>query len=141
MSTTQLPPSPPPEPNSPPQTNKENDVVPLDSSTRTTPIHNLLPNIRVPSESLPTHRYHPVTCNPLDVVELRTDLQQLRKEYSTSVAALKAQEEAAREVKKRIEEAEEKTDRIQKLMKRKTEERDTERRVFLKIKRGKESKS
>lgn len=82
-----------------------------------------------------------MTCNPLDVVELRTDLQQLRKEYSTSVAALKAQEEAAREVKKRIEEAEEKTDRIQKLMKRKTEERDTERRVFLKIKRGKEGKS
>jgi multidrug resistance efflux pump len=96
-----------------------------------------LPDIRVPSDPHPPHHYHPVTCVPLDHVEIRAELQQLRKECSTSVAALKAREEAAKEVKRRIEEAEAKADHLHKLMKRKTEERDTERRVFAKMKKEK----
>ncbi|PGH04852.1 hypothetical protein AJ80_08461 [Polytolypa hystricis UAMH7299] len=130
-------PSPPAEPGSP---GHSADPIPLDSSTRTTPIHHLLPDIRVPSDPLPPHRYHPVTCVPLDAVEMRVELQQLRKEYSNSVAAIKAQEDAAKEVKRRIQEAEEKRDHIQKVMKRKTEERDMERKVFSKIKKEKEGK-
>ncbi|KAI1939017.1 hypothetical protein LOZ66_003094 [Ophidiomyces ophidiicola] len=136
---SQLPPSPPPEPN-PESQPQELGPVPLTAPARTTPIHELLPNIRVPSDPLPCHRYHPVTCAPLDVIEHKTELQQLRKEHTTSVAALKAQKEVAKEVKRRIEEAEAKTDSIQKQMKRKTEERDTERRVFSKIKKEKEGK-
>ncbi|EEP77189.1 predicted protein [Uncinocarpus reesii 1704] len=88
----QLPPSPPPEPRSePPQ------PVPLTAVSRTTPIHELLPDIRIPASPLPPHRYDPVTCTPLDIIQLRSELQQLRKEYTTSVAALKAQTEAAKE--------------------------------------------
>ncbi|KAK2869681.1 hypothetical protein FQN49_003127 [Arthroderma sp. PD_2] len=138
MEASKLPLSPPPEPKS--ANSNTNEPVSLDSPLRTTPIHAQLPDIRVPSDPLPSHRYHPVTCAPLDIVELQVELQQLRKEYTTSVAARKAQDEAAKEVKKRIEEAREKTEQIQKIMQRKTEEREMERKVFLKIKKEKEGK-
>ncbi|KAF3491661.1 uncharacterized protein GIQ15_01178 [Arthroderma uncinatum] len=138
MEASKLPLSPPPEPKI--SNSNMNEAVDLDSPLRTTPIHPLLPDIRVPSDPLPSHRYHPVTCAPLDIVELQADLQQLRKEYTTSVAARKAQEEAAKKVKRRIEEAKEKTEHIQKIMQRKTEEREMERKVFLKIKKEKEGK-
>ncbi|PGH32449.1 hypothetical protein GX50_04749 [[Emmonsia] crescens] len=138
----QLPPSPPSEPRSPEgQSHSTAEPVPLDSAIRTTPIHHLLPDIRVPSGPLPSHRYHPITCTPLDAVEIRTQLQSLRKEYSTSVAALKGQEEMAKEVRRRMKEADDKRDNLQRLMKRKTEERDTERRVFEKIKKEREGKA
>ncbi|KAK2736151.1 hypothetical protein FQN57_000882 [Myotisia sp. PD_48] len=135
----QLPPSPPPEPSSTEARNQ--GVEPLESPFRTTEVHKLLPDIRVPSEPLPSHRYHPVTCTPLDIVKLRNQLQQLRKEYTTSIAAVKAQEDTAREVKRRIEEAKAKTENIQKVMKRKTEEREMERKVFLKIKKEREGRT
>ena len=114
--------------------------MPLDSSIRTTPIHALLPDIRVPSDPLPPYRYHPVTCAPLDAVKIRSELQQLRKEYPTPTAILKAQDEAAKQVKQRMKAAAEKSDYIQKIMKTKTDERDMERRVFSKIKKGKAAK-
>lgn len=137
----QLPPSPPPDSGSPPQERQvAADPVPLSSDVRTTPIHELLPDIRVPSEPHPPHQYHPVTCEPLDAVEIRSELQQLRKECSTSVAALKAREEASKEVKRRIKENEVKADQLQKLIRRKTEERDTERKVFAKMKKEKEER-
>jgi hypothetical protein len=132
-----LPLSPPSEPISPPST----DTVPLSSSVRTTPIHAALPDIRVPSESLPSHRYHPVTCTPLDVLEVRSQVQELCKEYPTSVAARKAQEAAALEVKQRLIDAERKKEDIQKTMKRKTEEREMERKVFSKIKKERDGKA
>ncbi|EEQ83755.1 hypothetical protein RJZ56_007054 [Blastomyces dermatitidis] len=136
-----LPPSPPSEPQSPGGQLHSAEPVPLDSAIRTTPIHHLLPDIRVPSDPLPAHRYHPITCTPLDAVEIRAQLQSLRKEYPTSVAAVKGQEEMAKEVKRRMKEAEEKRENLQRLMKRKTEERDTERRVFEKIKKERERKT
>lgn len=135
---SQLPPSPPSEPSPPPPAA---DPVPLDSSIRTTPIHSLLPDIRVPSDPLLPHRYHPVTCAPLDAVKLRSELQQLRKEYPTAAAVLKAQDEAAKQVKQRMKDAAEKRDHIQKIMKTKAAERDMERRVFSKIKKGEGAKS
>lgn len=131
-----LPLSPPSEPNSPQST----EPVPLDSPMRTTQIHPALPDIRVPSESLPSHRYHPVTCAPLDVLEVRSQIQELCKEYPTSVAARKAQEAAAMEVKQRLIDAEQKREDIQKTMKRKTEEREMERKVFSKIKKERDGK-
>ncbi|KAG5296925.1 hypothetical protein I7I48_05898 [Histoplasma ohiense] len=139
---SRLPPSPPPEPALPEgQSSHSSEPVPLDAEIRTTPIHHLLPEIRVPSDPLPAHRYHPITCTPLDAVEYRAQLQSLRKEYSTSVAAVKGQEEMAREIRRRMKEAEEKRENLHKLMKRKTEERETERRVFQKIKREREGKA
>ena len=81
-----------------------------------------------------------MTCAPLGAVDIRSELQQLRKEYSTSLAALKAQEETAKQVKQRLKDAEEKRDHIQRLMKTKTEVRETERKVFSKIKQGKEKR-
>ncbi|KAJ9395624.1 hypothetical protein DTO282F9_7479 [Paecilomyces variotii] len=114
--------------------------VPLDSPTRTTPIHSALPEIRVPGEPLPPHRYHPVTCTPIDAVEVRSQLQQLRKEYPSSTAALKAQEEAAKDVKQRLEDAEKKRDEVQKALDKKIKERDTELKVLSKYQEVKASK-
>ena len=68
-------------------------------------------------------------------------MQELCKECPTSVAALKAQEAAALEVKQRLIDAERKREDIQKTMKRKTEERDTERKVFSKIKKERDGKA
>ena len=139
---SQLPPSPPSESGSPPPERQPiANPVPLDDPSRTTPIHDLLPSIRVPSGHHPAYQYHPATCAPLNAVEISGDLLQLRKECSTSVAATKARDETAKEVRRRMEEAEAKADRIQKLMKRKTEERDTERKVFAKMKKDKERKT
>lgn len=106
--------------------------VPLDSTIRTTPIHSLLPDVRVPSEPLPLYKYHPVTCAPIDPEEHRAQLEELRREYPTPEAALKAQEEAAREVKQRMEEAERKREDVQKAMDKKIKERNTELKVLSK---------
>ncbi|GAD91672.1 hypothetical protein ANI_1_432164 [Paecilomyces variotii No. 5] len=130
----QAPLSPPADPGSP-----QTQPVPLDSPTRTTPIHSALPEIRVPGEPLAPHRYHPVTCIPIDAVEFRSQLQQLRKEYQSSTAALKAQEEAAKEVKQRIEDAEKKRDEVQKALDKKIKERDTELKVLSKYQEVKAS--
>lgn len=106
--------------------------VPLDSTIRTTPIHSLLPDVRVPSEPLPLYKYHAVTCAPIDPEEHRAQLEELRREYPTPEAALKAQEEAAREVKQRMEEAERKREDVQKAMDKKIKERNTELKVLSK---------
>ena len=106
--------------------------VPLEASIRTTPIHPLLPDIRVPGEPLSPHRYHPVTCAPIDIADVRNQLQQLRKEYPSAVAVLKAQEEAAKEVKRRIDEAERKRNEVQKALDKVILDRDTELKVLSK---------
>ncbi|KKA23579.1 hypothetical protein T310_2418 [Rasamsonia emersonii CBS 393.64] len=132
---SQLPLSPPSEPGSPHTT----EPVPLTSSIRTTPIHPLLPEIKVPGEPLPSHRYNPVTCTPFDPAEIRPQLEQLRKEYSSPAAALKAQEEAVKEVKQRIEDAERKRGEVQKALDKKIKERDTELKVLSKYQEVKAS--
>lgn len=129
---SQLPLSPPSEPTS-------IQPVPLTSSIRTTPIHSLLPDIRVPGEPLPSHRYHPVTCTPINFDEVRSQLEQLRKEYPSSEAALKAQEEAAKDVKQRLEDAEKKRDEVQRALDKKTQERDIELKVVSKYQKMKVS--
>lgn len=126
--------SPPSEPTPSPTTKP---TVPLDSPIRTTPIHSLLPDVRVPSEPLPLYKYHPVTCAPLDPEEYRAQLDELRQEFPTPEAALKAQEEVAREVKQKMEEAERKREDVQKAMDKKIKERNTELKVLSKYQKVK----
>ncbi|KAG2028016.1 hypothetical protein GB937_000466 [Aspergillus fischeri] len=111
-----------------------NAPVPLDSPLRTNPIHPSLPDIRVPSSPLKPHQYDPVTCTPIDLESdsVRTQLDHLRAEYTSPSAALKAQEQVAKEAKRKIEEAEKKREEVQKAMDKKVKERDTEMKVLSK---------
>ncbi|KAJ5803294.1 uncharacterized protein N7503_005744 [Penicillium pulvis] len=107
-------------------------AVPLDSSLRTTPIHPDLPEIQVPGEPLPVYRYHPITCQPIVEQDVQAELDQLRQDFPTRETALRAQEQAAKEVKRKIEEAEKKREQVQRAMDKKIKERDTELKVVSK---------
>ncbi|KAE8383630.1 hypothetical protein BDV26DRAFT_93695 [Aspergillus bertholletiae] len=133
----QEPLSPPSEPTPFPTVNP----VPLGSPQRTTPIHPLLPEVRVPGEPFPPHKYHPVTCTQINVdsEDIRAQLEQLRQEYTSPDAALKAQEQAAREVKQKMEDAERKREDVQKAMDKKIKERNTEMKVLSKYQEVKAS--
>ncbi|KAL2836625.1 hypothetical protein BJY01DRAFT_221814 [Aspergillus pseudoustus] len=130
----QPPLSPPSEPSSSPNSTP----IPLDSPTRTTPIHELVSGIRLPSD-LQTYRYDPVTCAPIDPDDVRAQLEQLRREFPTWDAALKAQEQTARELKQKLEDAERKREEVQKTMDKKIKERNTELKVLSKYQDGKAS--
>ncbi|GIK02442.1 hypothetical protein Aspvir_006497 [Aspergillus viridinutans] len=131
----QQPLSPPAESDSTLTTNHPlNAPVPLDSPLRTTPIHPSLPDIRVPNSPLKPHQYDPVTCAPIDLESgsIRSHLNHLRTEYPSPSAALKAQEQVAKEAKRKIQEAERKREEVQKAMDKKVKERDTEMKVLSK---------
>jgi hypothetical protein len=106
---------------------------------RTTAIHPHLPEIRVPGEPLPSYRYNPVTCLPLDPAEIKPQLQRLRKEYPSTTAVLKAQEEAVKEIQRRMEDAERKRSEVQRALDKKIKERDTELKVLSKYQEVKAS--
>ncbi|KAL4997281.1 hypothetical protein BDV10DRAFT_92796 [Aspergillus recurvatus] len=131
----QLPLSPPAEPSF----FADTGPVALDSPIRTIPIHELLPDIRVPSLPLPPHRYNPITCAPIDAGEerVRSELDQLRKDFPTPDAALKAQEQAVRELKQKLDDAEKKREEVQRAMDKKIKERNTELKVLEKFQDGK----
>jgi regulator of protease activity HflC (stomatin/prohibitin superfamily) len=114
-------------------------AVPLDSSIRTTPIHPDLTEIQVPGEPLPVYRYHPITCQPIEEQDVRAELEKLRQEFPSKETALRAQEQAAKEVKRILEEAEKKKGQIQRAMDKKTKERDTEMKVLSKYQEVKAS--
>jgi hypothetical protein len=131
----QQPLSPPAEPDQISTTNlPSNAPVPLDSPLRTTPIHPSLPDIRVPSSPLKPQQYDPVTCTPIDLEAdpIRSQLAHLRIEYPSPSAALKAQEQVAKEAKRKVEEAEKKREEVQKAMDKKVKERNTEMKVLSK---------
>lgn len=130
MTTTQMN-QPPLSPPSDPETSKP-ATISLDSSIRTTPIHPLLPNVRVPGEPLDTHNYHPVTCVAIDTDEVAPQIAQLRRQYPTREAALKAQEQAASEAREKIEMVERKREEVQEKVDKKVQERDTEMKVLSK---------
>ncbi|EAL88277.1 uncharacterized protein AFUA_1G05660 [Aspergillus fumigatus Af293] len=135
----QPPLSPPAEPESISTANlPSNAPVPLDSPLRTNPIHPSLPDIRVPGSPLRPYQYDPVTCTPIDLESdsFRTQLDHLRTEYATPSAALKAQEQVAKEAKRKIEEAEKKREEVQKAMDKKVKERDTEMKVLSKYQKS-----
>ncbi|EAW08170.1 uncharacterized protein ACLA_028960 [Aspergillus clavatus NRRL 1] len=133
----QLPLSPPAEPTPP---SPISQPVALDSPIRSVPIHESLPSIRVPSELKP-YQYNPVTCTPLDLddVSVRAQLSQLREEYPSPEAALKAQEQIAKEVQRKLEEAEKKREEVQKAIDKKVKERNTEMKVLSKYQEVKAS--
>ncbi|CAI7652914.1 unnamed protein product [Penicillium pancosmium] len=114
-------------------------AVPLDSPIRTTPIHPDLPEVQLPGEPLPIYKYHPVTCQPLEEQDIRTEIEQLRQEFPTKETALRAQELAAKEAKRKIEEAEKKKEQVQKAIDKKVKERDTEMKVLSKYQEVKAS--
>ncbi|KAJ5122089.1 hypothetical protein N7448_003220 [Penicillium atrosanguineum] len=114
-------------------------AVPLDSSIRTSPIHPDLTEIQVPEEPLPAYRYHPVTCQPIEEQDFQAELEKLRQEFPTKETALRAQEQAAKEVKRTLEEADKRKGDIQRAMDKKTKERDTEMKVLSKYQEVKAS--
>ncbi|KAF9895373.1 hypothetical protein FE257_000278 [Aspergillus nanangensis] len=130
-----LPLSPPSEPGSSPSAKP----VALDSPVRTTPIHGLLPEVRVPREPLPSYKYHPVTCAPIETEEVLAQVELLRQEFTSPAAALKAQEQAARDVKQKIEDAERKREEVQKAIDKKVKERNMEMKVLSKYQKVKSS--
>ncbi|KAJ5185231.1 hypothetical protein N7491_006898 [Penicillium cf. griseofulvum] len=114
-------------------------AVPLDSPTRIIPIHPDLAEIKVPDGPLPSYRYHPVTCQPMKPQDYQTELRQLEEQYKSREAALRAQEQIAKEVKEKIETAKKKRDEVQKSMDKKVKERDTEMKVVSKFQETKAS--
>ncbi|KAJ5678171.1 uncharacterized protein N7477_003804 [Penicillium maclennaniae] len=114
-------------------------VVPLDSSIRTSPIHPDLTEIQVPGGPLPVYRYHPVTCQPIEVQDVQAELEKLRELFPTKETALRAQEQAVKEVKRTLEEADKSRGDIQRAMDKKTKERDTEMKVLSKYQEVKAS--
>ena len=129
-------PEPSPSASSPPA---EAATVPLDSTTRVTPIHPDLAEIKVPDGPLPSYRYHPVTCQPIKPRDYQTELKQLEEQYKSREAALHAQEQIAKEVKEKIETAERKREEVQKSIDKKVKERDTEMKVVSKFQETKAS--
>ena len=131
----QPPLSPPAEPTQSPTVKP----VSLDSPIRTTPIHDLLPEVRVPREPLESYKYDPVTCTALDPEKIRDQLQELQQEFPSPSEALKAQELAVMEVKQRIQDAERKREDVQKAIDKKIKERNTEMKVLSKYQEVKAS--
>ena len=139
-----------------PGTTREGTVS-LDSATRTTAIHPLLPDIRVPGQTpqdpspeenkndgddnddghndtvLKTHHYHPLSCEPIDTSNLpeeqEQELESLRSTYTPS-AAQKAQDQAAHDARARIEWINRRRDEVQRAIDKKVKERNTEMKVL-----------
>lgn len=136
------------------------ETIPLDSAIRTTAIHPLLPDIRVPGQTpqhspgenhndddddghndtvLKTYHYHPLTCHPLGTANLHEEeeqeLESLRNTYTPS-AAQKAQDQAAHDAKARIESINRRRDEVQRAIDKKVKERNTEMKVLEKYQGG-----
>ena len=109
-------------------------VVPLDESLiRQVAIHPNLPEVKVPGGNLKPCLYHPVSCEPFSSEDLHQyKLPQLRKQYPTPAAALKAQEEAIEELKDMLEKTEKKRREISQLMEEMEKTRGIERKIYLK---------
>ena len=96
-------------------TPRKNAPVPLDAPERTQPIHPSLPSVKLPTipasadEGVKSDTYrnvthpsqlHPVTLKPLSIEDLKAnDFHTLREQYSTREAALKARDDAVKELK------------------------------------------
>jgi predicted ribosome quality control (RQC) complex YloA/Tae2 family protein len=105
--------------------------LPLESALRQREIHPDLPQVKVPAGDLKTCQYHPATGDPFTADDLRHPLlREMLDKYSTPEAALKAQQDAAREVRQRIEESEQKIREIDKDMEEKEKMREIERKIF-----------
>lgn len=122
-----------------PPSEEQPKTIPLDDPIRKTPIHHHLPDLRVPNDPLQPQQYHPLTCLPLDPEEVRAQVGNLRREYPSRAAAMKAQDQAAKEAKEKIERAEKKRAEVQGAMDKKVKERNTEMKVLSKFQEVKAS--
>jgi hypothetical protein len=115
-------------------------VIPLDSPSRQRPLHPELGAVKVPLGDLPASHYHPVTCEPFTVEDLQHHkFQALLKQYGTPEEARKAQEDAIREVKQRLEEAAQKTREVEKEMEEKEKTRNIERKAYQSMKQNRKA--
>ncbi|RAO64355.1 uncharacterized protein BHQ10_000367 [Talaromyces amestolkiae] len=131
-------PSPPSEEENARRQSRAFEPVPLDSSIRTTPIHEQLPEIRVPqNDTVPSTHYHPVTCELLNIEEIQPHLQHLRKEHPSKTAMLKAQEDAVKEIRQKLDEKDKKRDAAQKALDAKAKEWEVEYKVLTKYQASK----
>jgi hypothetical protein len=111
----------------------EMSTLPLDSPTRQRPIHADLSQVKVPAGELKTCQYHPVTGEPFTNDDLQHPLlRDMLDKHSTPEAAQKAQQDAVREIKRRMEETEQKIREIDKDMEEKEKMREIERKIFQK---------
>lgn len=139
---------------------QQSPIVPLDAPLRTTPIHPLLPDIRVPGQNpsepsrdshddntvLKTYHYNPTTCLPLQIHhrpssqpdsgdseepdDVSAELGNLRKTHPTRASALQAQTQAAHDAAQRISELTRRREEVQRAMDKKVKERNTEMKVL-----------
>lgn len=70
---------------------------------------------------------------------MRAELERLRQEYPSRAAALRAQEQAAKEAREKIETAERKREQVQKAIDKKVKEWNTELKVLSKYQEVKAS--
>lgn len=129
-------------------------IVPLDSTRRTQPIHPSIPEVKLPSNRIvdapatsagdgngagssqqdpnPT-TLNPITLQPFTVDELRLhNIESLLRQYSTPEAAKKALDDTATELRKLIDENDRKSKEIEREMEEKEKTREIERRVYAK---------
>jgi hypothetical protein len=109
--------------------------LPLSSSSRTRPVHDSLPAVKIPSSDLKPCQHHPVTGAPFTAEDLQHPLlRELVEKYKGGDVELakKAREDAIVEVKRRMEENEAKSREIERNMEEKEKMREIERKVFLK---------
>ena len=105
--------------------------IPLNSPSRTRPIHNLLPEVKVPNSELPATAYHPVTCEPLTPEDLTYHkFQALQKQYNTPESARVARDEAVAELRRKLEDRDRKEREIEKEITQIEKTREIERKVF-----------
>ena len=114
-------------------------IIPLDSASRQELIHPDLPSIKVPSNSdTKSYAYHPVTCEPLTAEDLQHHkLAQYQKQYTTPEEAKRAQEDAVKEAKARLEENDRRRREVEREMENKEKMREVERKVMRKMGKGK----
>ncbi|KAJ5294634.1 hypothetical protein PENANT_c006G03515 [Penicillium antarcticum] len=124
---------------SPPSESASASAVPLDSPMRATPIHSDLSEIKVPDGDLPSYRYHPVTCQPMEIRDYKSELAKLEREYPSREGAARAQDETVKEVRSKIESAKQKRAEVQKAIDKKVKERNTEMKVVSKFQEVKAS--
>ena len=115
------------------------DIVPLDASARTTPIHASLPTIKLPVSHATTNT-NPITLQPFSDAELKTlGYEKLRADYEDattggvrSAEIEKAREEAVRMLREKIGEREAKEREIDREIDEKEKIREVERKVYRK---------
>ena len=115
------------------------DIVPLDSSARTTPIHSSFPTIKLPASHATTNT-NPITLQPFSDADLKTlGYEKLRADYEDpttggvrSAEIEKAREEAVRMLREKIGERKAKEREIDREIDEKEKIREVERKVYRK---------